>query len=135
MPLSRSSVRFFFLSVVITALAIVISSGTGLAQVPMRQYDMPLKQMLDAIQSKSYDVFVANGDARFKNGFTLKMFEELTRQIGQRLQQGYSLTFLTTLRQHDYVVYVWKVAFKDSKDDYLVSLAIMNGNITGFTIR
>ena len=54
---------------------------------------------------------MARGDLRFKNGFTLKMFEELSRQLGPRLRQGYSMTFLTTLHQRDYMVYVWKLAF------------------------
>ena len=132
---SRSSVRFLFLSLVVPALAIVIASGPGLAQVPLRQYDTTLKQMLDAIQSKSYDKFVADGDDRFKAGFTPKMFEDLARQLGSRLQQGYSLRFLTTLNQLDYVVYVWKITFKDAKDDILLTLFIKDGSVSGFVPR
>ena len=135
MSIFRSSVRFFLLSVAVPALALVIASGTGLAQVASQQYDTTLKQMLDAIQEKSYDPFVAKGDARFKNGFTPKMFEELSRQLGPRLRQGYSVTFLTTLRQRDYIVYVWKLAIKDNKDDFLVTLAVKDGNVAGFFVR
>jgi hypothetical protein len=135
MPIFRSSVRFFLLSVVVPALALVIVSGSGRAQVASQQYDTTLKQMLDAIQEKSYELFVARGDARFKNGFTPKMFEELSRQLGPRLRQGYSMTFLTTLHQRDYMVYVWKLAFKDNKDDFLVTLAIKDGNVSGFIAR
>jgi hypothetical protein len=91
--------------------------------------------MLDAIQSKSYDRFVANGDARFRSGFTQKMFEELSTRLGPRMQQGYSISFLTTLHQQDYVVYVWKLAFKDGKDDYLVTMFIKNANVSGFMTR
>jgi hypothetical protein len=135
MPLSRRAARFLFLSMVLPALVIVMTSGAGMAQVPLRQHDTTFKQMLDAIQSKSYDRFVANGDVRFKTGFTPKMFEDLTRQLGPRLQQGYSVTFLTTLNQQGYVVFVWKLAFKDAKDDVLVTLFIKDGNVSGFVPR
>ena len=134
MSLSRCS-RFLLLSLVISALVVVIASGTGLAQVLKRQNNPPFDKMLDALQTRSYDRFVADGDARFRSGFTQKMFEELAARLGSRLQQGYSVAFLTTLRQQDYVVYVWKLAFKDGKDDFLVSLFIKNGDVTGFVTR
>jgi hypothetical protein len=135
MLIFRSSVKIFILSVVVSALALAIASGAEMAQVASPQYETTLKQMLDAIQGKSYEPFVAGGDLRFKNGFTPKMFEELSRQLGPRLRQGYSMTFLTTLHQRDYIVYVWKLAFKDNKDDFLVTLAIKDGSVTGFMAR
>ena len=134
MSIFRCYIRFFILLVVVSALALVISSGAGMAQVAS-QYDTTLKQMLDAIQDRSYEPFVARGDLRFKNGFTTTMFDELSRQLGPRLRQGYSMTFLTTLRQRDYLVYVWKLAFKDNKDDFLVNMAIKDGRVTGFITR
>ncbi len=134
MSIFRSSVRFLILSVVVSALALSLASGAGVAQVAS-QYDATLKQMLDAVQEKSYEPFVARGDLRFKNGFTTTMFDELSRQLAPRLRQGYSMTFLTTLRQRDYLVYVWKLAFKDGKDDFLVNMAIKDGKITGFITR
>lgn len=130
-----TSVRSIILSAVFPALAIVIASGPVSAQVPLRQYDTTLKRMFDAIQSKSYDQFVAAGDARFKAGFNPKMFEDLARQLGPRLQQGYSVAFLTTLKQQDYVLYVWKLAFKDGKDDFLITLFIKDGKVSGFIPR
>jgi hypothetical protein len=135
MSIYRIAVRTVILLVVVPALALIISSGVGRAQVAAQQYDTTLKQMLDAIQNKSYEPFVAGGDLRFKNGFTTTMFEELSRQLGPRLRQGYSMTFLTTLRQRDYLVYVWKLAFKDNKDDFLVNMAIKDGKVTGFITR
>jgi hypothetical protein len=135
MSLARSFTRSLLLSVVLPALILIIASGPGFAQVPLRQEDPILKQMFDAILTKSYDKFIANGDQRFKTSFTPKMFESLADKIGPRLQQGYSETFLTTLHQHDYVVYVWKLTFKDAQDDLLVSLALKGGNVVGFLVR
>ncbi len=134
MLLSRFT-RFLLLSFVIPAFVFITASGTGLAQVPMREYDTTFSQMLDAIQSKSYDKFVANGDARFRTGFTQKMFEELSQRLGSRMEQGYAASFLTILHQQGYAVYVWKLTFKDGKDDYLVTLFIQNGEVGGFITR
>jgi hypothetical protein len=133
--LSRGSVRFLILSVVLPGLFAVIASGPGVAQVPLRSHDSTVRQMFDAIQSKSYDTFVADGDGRFKTGFTPKMFDDLTQKLGPRLRIGYHVTFLTTLNQQDYVVYVWKVTFKDAKDDLLVTLFIKDGKVSGFIPR
>ena len=119
----------------IFAVMAVVITGPARAQVPMQQYDTTLKQMLDAVQSTSYDQFLLNGDARFREGFTQKKFEDLSRQLGPRLQQGYYVAFLTTLRQRDYIVYLWKIVFKDAKDDILVNMAIRDGHVIGFIIR
>jgi hypothetical protein len=45
------------------------------------------------------------------------------------------VTFLTTLNQQDYVVYAWKVTFKDTRDDLLVTLLIKDGKAYGFIPR
>ena len=132
---SRGSIRVVLLSVVFAALAIVLSPGPVSAQVPMRTYDATLKQMLDAIQSKSYDRFVADGDAKFKEGYTQKMFEELAGMLGQKLQNGHRVSFLTTLNQQDFVVYVWKLMLKGVREEYLINLFVRDGNVVGFIIR
>ena len=133
--LSRSSVRVLLLSLIFAALAVVLAPRPGSAQVPMRSYDTTLKQMLDAIQSNTYDRFVADGDAKFKKDFTRKMFEDLAGMLGEKLQRGHQVAFLTTLNQHDYVAYVWKLTLKDVKDEYLINLFVREGNVIGFVIR
>jgi hypothetical protein len=135
MSLARSYTGFIMLTVVLTVFTIVITSATGLALDPLQQYDTTLHQMLEAIRSKSRDQFVEHGDARFQNGFTEKMFGELAQLLGPRMRQGYEVTFLTTLRQQDYTVYIWKLAFKDNKDDYLIRMAVKDGLVRGFIIR
>jgi hypothetical protein len=135
MSLSRSFFRFLLLPVVLSALSLVLVSGPASAQVPMRTYDSTLTQMLDSLQTKSYDQFIANGDEKFKSGFTAKMFDSLANMLGPRLHEGYALTFLTTLRQEGYLVYVWKLSFKDGKSDFLINMATKDGNVSGFITR
>ncbi len=135
MSSTRTSTITLFLIAVFSAHAILTTSGGAFAQVPLRSYDTTLKNMFDAIQSKSYDKFMVDADERFKSGFTPKMFEELARQLGPKLEKGYSVAFLTTLYQQEYIVYVWKLTFKDVKDDLLVTLFIKDGNVSGLVTR
>jgi hypothetical protein len=132
---SRCRAELIFLSLLFSFLALSIDPPPTSAQVPIRAYDMTLEQMFDAIKSNSYEKFVADGDARFKTGFTPKMFNDLARMLGPKLQKGYFVTFLTTLHQQDYIVYVWKLEIKDARDDYLVTLFVKNGLISGFVTR
>jgi hypothetical protein len=122
-------------SLIIPVLVIVFASGTGLAQIPLREFHSTFNHMLEAIQTKSYDRFVAEGDARFRSGFTPKMFEELSTRLGPRLEKGYSAQFLTTMHQQGFMVFVWKLAFKDGNDDFLVTMFIKNGDVSGFVTR
>jgi hypothetical protein len=135
MSIARRCIGFILLTVVLTVFAVVITPGTGLALDPLHQYDTTLNQMLEAIQSRSREQFVEHGDAKFKNGFNEKMFGQLFQLLGQRLRQGYDVTFLTTLRQQDYLVYIWKLSFKDNKDDYIIRMAVKDGTVMGFVIR
>ena len=127
--------RTLFLFLLLTLPALLVAPVPAPAQVLQGRYDRTLKNMLDAVQANSYDQFMAGADGKFKAGFTPTMFESLSRQLGPKLQQGYAVTFLTTLNQQDYVVYAWKLVLKDVQDDYLLTLFTRNGNVSGFVAR
>lgn len=135
MSLSRRFFRFLLLPVVLSSLSLVLASGPGFAQGPLRSYDDTLKQMLDSLQTKSYDQFVANGDENFKAGFTEKLFNDLAKMLGPRLHAGHNVAFLTVLHQDAYLVYVWKLSFKDGKNDFLINMATKDGKVSGFITR
>ena len=135
MRFSRRYPGVIFLSLVLPALLVLSLSGQGGAQTPQGQYDRTLTKMLDAIQSKSYDKFIAEGEAWYKYNFKPKMFDDLALQLGPKLQQGYSLTFLTTLNRQNHVGYVWKLALKGNHEDYIATLFIKEGLVSGFVVR
>ena len=43
--------------------------------------------------------------------------------------------FLTSLKQQGYAVYLWKLTFKDGKDDHLARMAVKDGKVGGFWIQ
>jgi len=94
-----------------------------------------LKSMLAATQARSLPDFVAAGEAAFQAGMTEPMLDSVSRQLGPRLRQGYTASFLSTLSQQGYTVYLWKLEFKDGKDDALVTMAVRDGKVGGFWLR
>jgi hypothetical protein len=97
--------------------------------------DRTLNAMLEALQSGSLSDFVAPGDASFQSGMNQQMLEQVRSKIAPRLQQGYTSTFLGTLHQEGYTIYLWKLAFKDGLDDRLITMATRDGKVAGFFLR
>jgi hypothetical protein len=103
------------------------------AQAP--QVEATLKKMLAALQDNSVPDFVSEGDAAFQAAITPPMFDNLSRQLGIRMKKGFTATYLGTLKQQGYTVYLWKLGFSDSGDDILVTMAIRDGKVGGFWLR
>jgi len=126
----RSRLRGFALLVPF----LLAGSSAGLGQVP-EPIEATMKKLLAAIQSNSYDDFVAPGDAAFRSGMSKQMLDGVSTQLGPRLKQGYHPTFLGKLNQAGFSVYLWKLEFNDRKDDYLVKMAVKDGKVGGFLIQ
>lgn len=122
-----------FLRAALLASALLVSAP-GFAQAPP-QFEATLKAMLAAVEANSVADFVAAGDAAFQSGMTQLMLESLSRSLAPRLQQGYTATFLATLKQQGYTVYLWKLEFTDRADDILVTMAVRDGKVGGFWLR
>jgi hypothetical protein len=118
---------------------LALCGTVALAQAPAQPQaaamETTLRNMLTALQTNSLPDFVAAGDASFKSGATREMRASVSSQFGQRLAKGYTTTFLGTLNQQGYTVYLWKVVFKDGQDDRLVTMAVRDGKVAGFFLR
>jgi hypothetical protein len=116
------------------ALLFTLASHFGWAQAP-QPIETIMKSMLAATQANSLPDFVAAGDAAFQAGMTKPMLDSLSRQLGPRLRQGHTASFLGMLNQQGYTVYLWKLEFNDGKDDVLVTIAVRDGRVGGFWLR
>jgi hypothetical protein len=116
------------------ALCLALIAPVAFAQAP-QQLETTMKNMLAAVQANSLANFTAAGDAAFQQGMNQAMLDGVNAQLAPRLNQGYTSTFLGSLNQLGYTVYLWKLVFKDGKDDRLVTLAVKDGKVGGFYLR
>jgi hypothetical protein len=116
------------------ALLFGLASHFASAQAP-QAIETLVKSMLAATQDNSLPDFVAAGDAAFQAGMTKPMLDSVSRQLGPRLRQGYTASFLGMLNQEGYTVYLWKLELKDGTDDVLVTMAVRDGKVGGFWLR
>jgi len=116
------------------ALLFALASPLVWAQAP-QQIETTMKKMLAAAESGSLADFVAAGDASFQAGMTQALLDGVSAQFAPRLKQGYTSTFFGTLNQQGYNVYLWKLEFKDGKDDRLITMAVKDGKVAAFFLR
>ena|SRR5438552_2159071 len=113
-------------------LALIVQSS--FAQAPT-EVETILNKMLSAMQTGSLEEFSAAGDASFKAAMTKELLNGVSAQVGSRLKEGYTSTFLGTVKQQGYVIYLWRLEFKDGKDDRLVTMPVKDGKVGGFFLR
>ena len=124
-------------SIVRLVLFVLLLSGltsAAFAQAPP-QVEATMKKMLVATQESSYEDFVADGDSTFKTGMTRQMLEGVNQQLGPRLKAGYTVSYLGKLNQHGFAVHLWRIEFKDGKDDLLATMSVKDGKVGGFWLR
>ena len=110
-----------------------VMTQAALAQAPQPLEDM-MKRMLSAAQANALDEFVAQADPSAKIGMTRQM-QDINRELGPRIKQGYVATYWGKLNQEGYEVHVWKLEFRDGKDDYLVTLAAKDQKVAGMWVH
>jgi hypothetical protein len=116
------------------AFLFAVLASVALAQAPA-EIEATMSKMLSAVQTGSLADFVAAGDLEFRAGMTKPMLDSVSRQLAPRLRQGYTAAFLGKLKQQAFTVYLWKLEFKDGRDDVLVTLSEKGGQVGGFWVQ
>ena len=125
-------------SVLLFLLSLWFGSHPALAQAPQPaepNVEGIMKTMLAGIQNNSLSDFTGAGDPAFQSGMTQETLDSIRQLLGSRLKQGYTSTFLTRLKQQGFMVYLWKLEFKDNNDDVLLTIAIKDGKVSGVWFR
>lgn len=127
------SVKFLnFFSILLTF--VFLTSLPLRAAEPSVSAENIAQKLILALTTKDHASFVSDGDASFK---TLKKedFNSIAANLAPHFKEGYTLTYLGELRQQGYQVTLWKLTFKNGKDDALATLSMKEGKIGGFWIR
>ncbi len=93
-----------------------------------------LQTILDSTASKNYQLFTTVGDAGYKAAITQEMFEDVSDQLGSRLQNGYSISYFGDLKQGDSQIYLWKLSFADGGDEFVAQMTMNQDKVTGIFI-
>ena len=94
-----------------------------------------LTKMITAVEKGDYDSFVENAEPVFKAALPKTQFDSGTVKIYVRMKSGYTTSYLGTLNKGGFSVSYWKLAFKDGKDDVLVTMALKDGRVGGFSMN
>lgn len=94
-----------------------------------------LTRLLAAVEQADYDSFVADGNAAFKAGVTKQMVEGVSAQFSSRMKKGYQSLYLGQLTQQGCQVHLWRLIFKDRRDDTLAKLVLKDGKVAGFWLQ
>jgi DNA-binding response OmpR family regulator len=92
------------------------------------------EKIISSIQESDYKAFVADGDEAFKK-LKKEQFDSVAAILAPRFKSGYEVVYLGELKQHGARVTLWKLSFKDGKDDALATLSVKNGKVGGFWIK
>ncbi|MEO6861166.1 MAG: hypothetical protein ABI180_06450 [Microcoleus sp.] len=93
-----------------------------------------LQVILDATASKNYELFTTVGDAGYKAGITQEMFDNVSDELGSRLQNGYSISYLADLKQEGCEIYLWKLSFADGGDEFVARMTMNGDKVAGIFI-
>lgn len=121
----------------VPALLVLMFSFTAVsAQEPAARVQTLFQNLMHAVQTGDHGAMTIHGDERFKAGLTPAMAAAVHTQMAPRMREGYSATFLTAMRQAGYEVFLWKLSFKDGKDDMLAKVVLSkDGQVAGFWIN
>jgi hypothetical protein len=90
--------------------------------------------MLKAIVAQDREAFVEHGTDAVKAGTTKGVMTFLHEKIGERMAEGFELTYLTALNQGGHEIHLWKLTCKEG-DDTVVRIAMKDGKVGGFFLQ
>jgi hypothetical protein len=143
---STRSFGVLWVTRIAAVVAIVVSAPDAMAQ-PNKTPDELLKRFLAAVQAHSYDDMVApivaeGGQIAAElekpetKAANMRELDKLSRALGPRLAQGYSVISLGMLRYRGYQVYLWKLQYHDGGDDDLAyGIVTADGRFRSFGVR
>jgi hypothetical protein len=82
-----------------------------------------LRTLLDAIEADDYANFSRAITDEFKAALTNQVFAQVVASVGPRLEKGYEVIYLGTLKKGGYHATIWKIVYKDKGDETLMTLS------------
>lgn len=136
MALPLAPDRFLMSKTLLFIVTLVFCISSAEAQEPAPRVQSIFQNLMNAVQTGDHAMMILDGDPGFKSGLTDAMVAAVHTQLGPRMLEGYSATFLTAMRQADYEIYLWKISFKDGGDDFLAKVVLTTDDqVAGFLVN
>jgi hypothetical protein len=121
--------------VVFTLCALIVTSMSVRAAEIVKSERMILNNLLAAVEANDYAAFLTDASPEVKAGITKQMLEGVSVQVAPHMQQGYEVAYFGNLTQQGCGVYLWKLTYRDKRDDTLAKLVIKDGQVAGFWLQ
>ena len=122
--------RTLFSAALIAALA-----TATLAADPEPAAQATLDRLVGAVQKNDLPTLLQHASPQMKEGLTQQLLDSVSKDLSPHLQKGYTATYLGDLHQRGVHVLLWKLTFKDGRDDALVRVAMQGDDVAGFFIQ
>ncbi|PAV26212.1 hypothetical protein CF392_06980 [Tamilnaduibacter salinus] len=97
--------------------------------------DSIVESKLVALENGAYGAFLEGSSSEFKAAMTEKRFQSVVAQLGEALNNGYSLDRLGRMEKDGYEVFIYRLDYSGSDNDALVRLVMGEGAVAGFWIQ
>jgi len=88
--------------------------------------------LLQAIQDGDVAVFQELGTEAFRKQMTPDLFRSAQNEIGARLRDGYTSSFLGKISKSNREIFLWKIATLKNSDQLLATLVLEKNKVAAF---
>jgi hypothetical protein len=93
-----------------------------------------VRHMLQAIETGSYEAFLVYADDFMKATLRRDNLDKLATSLGEKLEAGFTLTRLGTVRREEHQEHLWKLELDQGGDEHLVRMSLASGYAHSFLI-
>ena len=122
------------LLVALVAASALAAATAARAGDPAPAVQKTFDKLVAAVKAGDRDAFLAEATDALKQATTPQVMAGLSK-LGSRLGKGYKATYLCQLKQEGYQVHLWKVTFKDERDDVVIRVVLKDGKVAGFVTQ
>ena len=87
---------------------------------------------MQGIQDGDVSVFQELGNEAFRKQMTPELFQSSQAEIGRRLRDGYTSTYLGKILKTPKEMFLWKIITSKNQEQLLVTLVLENNKVAAF---
>jgi hypothetical protein len=88
--------------------------------------------LMQGIQDGDVSVFQELGNEDFRKQMTPQLFQSAQAEIGMRLREGYTSTYLGKISKNRKEMFLWKIIISENPEQLLVTLVLENNKVAAF---